>query len=383
MWPSQGGGGGHSAQENIRMEHDLQMESRGDTLLTGASSPVATDISQYDGHTRDTSVELLELDEPRMEITAPTGWVATKPPSSPEKSFTSPDQFIDTPLPNSGDSPVSSQWGSPVGDTVTVTAPAPAVSFLSQASLSKTIKKRRQQASSPGATAPKERLTDGLPCGPPREWTINIASFNVKNVATNLNFVKHLSKTSSVLFLQETWLYNYQKNLLSQVYDNTKFVAGCVDDCNPVGPSLHARGYGGTCILWARSHNASIRVLPESNERINVVEYNQECVLLCLVNVYLPTRGAADHEEAFGECMDMLHEIILKYNSSHAVIIGGDFNSSMHRGTSLRRDRLLMEFVSEHHLNVEVDCPVGDTFFHASNDSSSQIDYFLVAGSPS
>ena len=140
MWPSQGGGG-HSAQENIRMERDLHMEARGVTMVTGASPPFVTDISQYGGHARDTSVELLELDEPTMEISAPTGWVGTRPPSSPEKSFTSPDQLIGTPLPNPGDSPVSSQWGSPVGDNVTVTAPAPAVSFLSQASLSKTRKK--------------------------------------------------------------------------------------------------------------------------------------------------------------------------------------------------------------------------------------------------
>ena len=70
------GGGGHSAQENIRMERVLHMESRGDTILTGASSPVVTAISQYGGHARDTSVELLELDESRMEITAPPGgWV--------------------------------------------------------------------------------------------------------------------------------------------------------------------------------------------------------------------------------------------------------------------------------------------------------------------
>ena len=138
MWPSQGG---HSAQENIGMERVLHMESRGDIMLTGASFPVVTDISQYGGHARDTSVELLELDESRMEITAPTRWVGTRPPSYPEKSSTGPDQLIDTPLPNPGDSSVSSQWGSPVGDTVTVTAPAPAVSFLSQASLSKTRKK--------------------------------------------------------------------------------------------------------------------------------------------------------------------------------------------------------------------------------------------------
>ena len=55
----------------------------------------------------------------------------------------------------------------------------------------------------------------------------------------------------------------------------------------------------------------------------------------------------------------------------------------MNRGSCLRRDMLFMEFVTEHRLNDGVDYPVSDTFFHASNDSSSQIDYFLVAGSPS
>ena len=106
-------------------------------------------------------------------------------------------------------------------------------------------------------------------------------------------------------------------------------------------------------------------------------------MLLCLANVYLPARGSTEDEEGFGECLDMLHEIILKYNSSHTVIIGGDFNSSVHRCSGLRWDRLFMEFVTEHRLNDEMDYPVGDTFFHASNDSLSQTDYFLVAGSPS
>ena len=89
---------------------------------------------------------------------------------------------------------------------------------------------------------------------------------------------------------------------------------------------MHARGYGGTCILWNSAHNSNIRILPESNERNNVVEYNQAPVLLCLVNVYLLARGSTEDGEGFGECLDMLHAIILKYNSSHAVIIGGDFN---------------------------------------------------------
>ena len=54
----------------------------------------------------------------------------------------------------------------------------------------------------------------------------------------------------------------------------------------------------------------------------------------------------------------------------------------MHRGSGLRRDRLFMKFVTEHRQNDGVSYPVGDTFFHVSNNNSSQIDYFLVAGSP-
>ena len=39
---------------------------------------------------------------------------------------------------------------------------------------------------------------------------------------------------------------------------------------------------------------------------------------------------------------------------------------------------LFREFVEEHELKLDLNYPVYDTFFHASSDSSSQIDYFLM-----
>ena len=51
------------------------------------------------------------------------------------------------------------------------------------------------------------------------------------------------------------------------------------------------------------------------------------------MNVYLPTRGSAMDEMFFDDSLDMLHEIILKYSSSHTIVLGGDFNSSLHRET--------------------------------------------------
>ena len=43
--------------------------------------------------------------------------------------------------------------------------------------------------------------------------TINIASLNAKNVKTNINFIKYLSESVHVIFLQETWLYRFQVNV--------------------------------------------------------------------------------------------------------------------------------------------------------------------------
>ena len=107
--------------------------------------------------------------------------------------------------------------------------------------------------------------------------TLDIASLNVKNVKTNLNFVKCLSSRFPIIFPQETWLYRYQASTQTDIFDNTEFAYGCVDA--PVPTNLHMRGYGGTCILWHSSLNFLIQKLPEASVRINVVELKWPTVL--------------------------------------------------------------------------------------------------------
>ena len=177
--------------------------------------------------------------------------------------------------------------------------------------------------------------------------TINIASLNAKNVKTNINFIKYLSESVHVIFLQETWLYRFQVNVVTAIFENTEFSCGCVDDDAPLAPSLHMREYGGTCILWHCSLNPMIRKLPETNSRIKAVELKCQTVLLCLVNVYLPARGTSANEMLLAECLDELHEIFVKYSLSHTLVVGGDFNASSHRGEGIRRDVLFLKFVHE------------------------------------
>ena len=193
--------------------------------------------------------------------------------------------------------------------------------------------------------------------------------------------MKYLSSRFLIIFLQETWLYRYQTSILADIFDNTEFACGCVDDDAPVPPSLHMRGLGGTCILWHSSLNSLIKKLPKTSARINVVELKCPMTLFCLVNVYLPAQGVAENETLFAECLDELHEIFIKYSPTHTIVFGGDFNASLHRGDHLRRDVLVQEFVIEHGLQPDPCYPTRDIFFHLSSDSSSQIDYFLVVPS--
>ena len=69
-----------------------------------------------------------------------------------------------------------------------------------------------------------------------RRNTINIASLNAKNVKTNINFIKYLSESIHVIFFQETWLYRFQVNVVTAIFENTEFSCGCVDDHAPLAP---------------------------------------------------------------------------------------------------------------------------------------------------
>ena len=96
------------------------------------------------------------------------------------------------------------------------------------------------------------------------------------------------------------------------------------------------------------------------------------------MNVFLPVRGLAEHEILFEDCLDMLHDVFIKYRPTHTIICGGDFNASLHRDDRLRRDMLLYSFLSEHGIQMEASYPVEYTFFHTPNNNFSQIDLFFV-----
>ncbi|VDI65714.1 Hypothetical predicted protein [Mytilus galloprovincialis] len=85
-----------------------------------------------------------------------------------------------------------------------------------------------------------------------------------------------------------------------------------------------------------------------------------------------------DSQYEYRECLDIIYDIIQKYQESHKIILCGDLNGTLLDSRNNKHDKILKSFVSEMGLSTGVDKDERHTFFHHAWSSSSQIDYILV-----
>jgi hypothetical protein len=58
---------------------------------------------------------------------------------------------------------------------------------------------------------------------------------------------------------------------------------------------------------------------------------------ILLISIYLPTRVENDRFEEFSDCLDQLYEIIQNFETTHEIIVGGDFNEDISKYNNSRR----------------------------------------------
>ena len=136
------------------------------------------------------------------------------------------------------------------------------------------------------------------------------------------------------------------------------------------------KGRGGVSILWPLHWSNRIKKLSDGNERVIAITISAS-TNICLINAYMPTNGTDSHTE-YSECLDIIFDIIDRYQNSHKIILVGDLNATLQEYRSNKQDKLLKKFVSEMKLTTGKEMPEEHTFFHHAGNSSSQIDYILV-----
>ena len=96
---------------------------------------------------------------------------------------------------------------------------------------------------------------------------------------------------------------------------------------------------------------------------------------LLIVSVYLPTKGCDDIDE-YKDSIDQLHEIRIKYKTTHDMLIGGDLNEDLNKENGEKKSIYIKQFINGCNLNI---CYAGSTYINPQGQDCSEIDYFLYS----
>jgi len=205
---------------------------------------------------------------------------------------------------------------------------------------------------------------------------LRIVSFNVKGFHSNGNYFNELIDKYDIILLQEHWLFNFEKELLKQYHPEFLTFTRQVDDEDPLSPLCRPREHGGIAIMYRKSMSSKISQLLDEDNRIQAIEISTTDDPICLINVYLPSRGSDQGHNLYRAALDTLREMMFKYQSTDTIIIAGDFNASFIRHYKDTQNNLFKNFCQEMQLRLPHDYPTTHTYHQG--DMTSQIDYILL-----
>ena len=172
---------------------------------------------------------------------------------------------------------------------------------------------------------------------------------------------------------QENWLFAFEHFKFSQVHNEYTGSGISVDSDNPRFISRNEKAKWGLDTLFKHSMNSNVSTLPEfSNHRIQVIKLSLE-VPIIIVNVYLPSSSLPESD--YDESLSLLSTIIATYAVDAAILLAGDWNASLYRGT--KRDKKFQSFCQADGLIPAIGTDSTPSY-HGYNGSVSKIDYVLA-----
>ena len=127
---------------------------------------------------------------------------------------------------------------------------------------------------------------------------------------------------TKLFLIQEHWLFQCQIDMLGEIHPDLRFAAKEVDIYNELQPNKLSRGYGGVGVWWHQDIDQAINIIEGGNERIQAVELLQDNKSpILIVSVYMPTGGGNEKTLEYQDTIDMIYELIQKYQPSHYIIV--------------------------------------------------------------
>ena len=175
-----------------------------------------------------------------------------------------------------------------------------------------------------------------------KENYLNFVSYNIKGFKNrNFDYVKSLFASSDVLFLQETWLYDSESDMISTVLPNCRHHSVSAMNDSDVGRL--GRPHGGVALAWKSSLDLVIDPINIQNNRICAIKVLCNGLNYILISIYMPVNDGP--RQSYQEFGDVMHEISsLEQLHDDCILVGGDFNiifTAIHSQRKQRRKNQL------------------------------------------
>ena len=205
---------------------------------------------------------------------------------------------------------------------------------------------------------------------------IKITSYNCEGFKyRNFDYLKKIFNNCDILLLQETWLYNFQFNEFSNVFNNCHYHAVTAMDEADIGRV--GRPYGGCAVVWRRDLALTFTPVVTTSPRICALTIISDNINILVMSLYMPT----DEDLNFVTYGDVLHEVssIISSYDNFDIILGGDLNVDYSRIES-RNLSLLKCFVSQEELICATLPIISNNYTRIdSRNNKSFIDHFLLS----
>ena len=141
----------------------------------------------------------------------------------------------------------------------------------------------------------------------------------------NAAYVKEIIRKvkPKIFCLQEHWLHEHDRADIEEMLEGRKFVFKAVDVSEEQGNRAASCSRGGVLTCWSKELDEL--VIPregDSTDRVLVTCFNLDRPI-CIVNCYLASGDTKEAYERYCDDLDIITNMIIKYEESHDVIIIG------------------------------------------------------------
>ena len=205
---------------------------------------------------------------------------------------------------------------------------------------------------------------------------IRAITFNCQGLKSSIHDIQALCSTYDLIFIQESWLFQFELTLLSEIdTDFEGFGISAIDDSTNI---VRGRPYGGTAILIRKQYRSIAQFHTYNCSRLLGVQLTCNDLSLLFISVYMPYQ-CDDNYELFMEYVGKLSALIEESPTSYVTILG-DFNAVI----DTQFEAELRELCSNLDLVVS-DCDfygrTSGMFTHVSNahGSTSWLDHVICS----